>query len=666
MVQYLGSGCPILCVGLSQSTKVVASFMRRVIFYLLYDPRGQVDDYVIHKLEALRPHAEHIFVVSNSPLQPASAARLAPVVDTIWERENYGFDVWAYKEALQEFGADRLREFDELILMNYTFFGPVGSFDPVFATMDADTSIDFWGLTEHAEVVPNQKSRGVHLEAHIQSHWISVRSSMFNSPEFAAYWDEMPMITSYDDSIQRHEARFTEHFERAGFTRRVAFPESDYPSQHPIMDNPTMMVRDGCPIVKRRTFFHDPLYLERRGILARDLLALVEERGYPVDMLLSNLARTSTPRDLVTNLGLLEVLPDHDLGYDATRPLKIAAVAHIYYVDMTEELLDRFQLLPGEFDLIVTTTDRARRDEIEAILLQRGVKADLRIVESNRGRDISAFFIGCRDIIESDEYDLIVKLHSKRSPQDDHNLGELFKRHLFENLLASPGYSANVVRLFQRYPSLGIVIPPVIHLGYPTLGHGWFANKKLAKEQAKRTGIDIPFDASTPLAAYGSMFIARPAALRRLASGGYEYDEFPGDGDYKDGTLSHALERLVVYGALSDGFHAREVLNANFAAIYYSYLEFKLQTISRFLPAHTRQQVSYIKTVRSQAKAAREAKQRPMRPDAALAVVETLPPLMVIKTTLNRGYPRLTAATRLPYRGARAVVRTLRRSRRAG
>jgi lipopolysaccharide biosynthesis protein len=639
--------------------------MRRVIFYLLYDPRGQVDDYVIHKLEALRPHAEHIFVVSNSVLQPAGAERLRAVADTVWQRENVGFDVWAYKEALEQFGADRLREYDELILMNYTFFGPVGSFDPVFATMDADAEIDFWGVTEHAEVVPNKNSRGVHLEAHIQSHWIAVRSSMFTSPQFAAYWDEMPMITSYDDSIQRHEARFTEHFERFGFRRRVAFPESDYPSQHPIMDNPTMMVRDGCPIVKRRTFFHDPLYLERRAILTRELFAMVEERGYPVDMLLSNLARTSTPRDLATNLGLLEVLPDHDLGYDPARPLRIAAVAHIYYVDMTEELLDRFRMLPGDFDLIVTTTDHERRAAIETILAGLGVPAEVRVVESNRGRDISAFFIGCRDIIESDDYDLIVKLHSKRSPQDDHNLGELFKRHLFENLLGSPGHGANVVRMFQKYPSLGIVIPPVIHLGYPTLGHGWFANKKPAREQARRTGIDVPFDATTPLAAYGSMFIARPAALRPIARGGYEYDEFPGDGDYKDGTLAHALERLVVYGALSEGFHARQVLNANFASIYYSYLEFKLQAISRFLPAHTRQQVEYIKRVRSQAKAFRTADEESSHADAALAAVEDLPPLMVIKATMSRGYPRLSAVARQPFRALRAVARVFRRPRRA-
>ena len=142
--------------------------------------------------------------------------------------------------------------------------------------------------------------------------------------------------------------------------------------------------------------------------------------------------------------------------------------------------------------IVMTTADEARRQEIEAVLSRRGVEAEVRIVASNRGRDISAFFIDCRDVIESDEHDLVVKLHSKRSPQDGHNIGELFKRHLFENLLASPGYAANVLRLFQQHSSLGMVIPPVYHIGYPTLGHAWFLNKEAAEEQAERMGITVP------------------------------------------------------------------------------------------------------------------------------------------------------------------------------
>ena len=109
---------------------------RRVIFYLLHDSRGEVDDYILYKLAELRPFAEHIFVVVNGDLTEKGRRRLEGVADTVWVRENVGFDVWGYKTALEEFGDERLAEYDELILMNYTWFGPVRSFAPLFERMD--------------------------------------------------------------------------------------------------------------------------------------------------------------------------------------------------------------------------------------------------------------------------------------------------------------------------------------------------------------------------------------------------------------------------------------------------------------------------------------------------------------------------------------------------
>ena len=37
------------------------------------------------------------------------------------------------------------------------------------------------------------------------------------NPELQAYWDNMPMIESYTDSVQRYEAVFTKQFEDKGF-----------------------------------------------------------------------------------------------------------------------------------------------------------------------------------------------------------------------------------------------------------------------------------------------------------------------------------------------------------------------------------------------------------------------------------------------------------------
>jgi lipopolysaccharide biosynthesis protein len=558
--------------------------VRRALIYFFYDPRGQVDDYVVHALSHLRQHAEYVFVVSNSPLDRSNRHRLESCVDEVWERENVGFDVWAYKEALAEIGPVALADFDELVLANSTFFGPIGGFDELFLRMDARDDLDFWGITEHEWVAWHPYGEASGIPRHVQSHWIAVRHQVFTSPAWEQYWTTMPMIESYRQSVLDHEVRFTTYFEERGFTWAAAFPSERYGTEHPVIQNVLPMLRDGCPIVKRRIFFGTPNNAEKHAQDGRAILREMEARRYPTEMLLSNLARTAQPRALATNLGLIEILPEVDLGYDHSQPLSVVAIVHVYYPEMTDEILDRLDHLPGGYDLIVTTVDEQRRDSIEAVLERRGRAGEVRIVKSNKGRDISAFYLDCRDVLESEDYDIVVKLHSKKSPQDPPNVAESFKRHLFENLLNSPGYAANVLRLFQRYPSLGMVFPPVYHIAYPTLGRAWFSNRAPAEVEAQRLGIDTVFDDTTPLSAYGSMFIARPHTLRAITAAGYVHDDFPDDDDYGDGTLSHVLERLASYVVLDGGHHVREVMNADLAAVNYSYLEFRATAVGAKLP----------------------------------------------------------------------------------
>ncbi|PPF82490.1 hypothetical protein C5E07_12315 [Pseudoclavibacter sp. RFBJ3] len=579
---------------------------RRVAFYLFFDPEGQVDDYVLHKLTALREHVEHIFVVSNSPISDEGKARLATVADTVLERENKGFDVWGYKEAQEHFGWDRLAEYDELILLNYTFFGPIFPFGEMFDRMDAQ-DVDFWGITSHEAVTPHPHHGVGSMAGHIQSHWIAVRRDMFLSDEYREYWADMPMITSYFDSIDRHEGRFTSYFASLGFVYELAFPSEDYPSQHPIFDNISLMLDDRLPILKRRIFFHDPDYLDRQAIIGRDVTDRLERAGFPMDLIWSNVVRSAKPRVLHTNFSLLEILPDLEERDATGRELlertqlgRTAVVAHLYYDELIDEIVDHAARVPGEVDLYVTTTDETKRAAIREAVARRGWgdRSDVRLVESNRGRDISAFFVGCADVLRDERYEFIVKIHGKKSVQDGWNAGQWFKRHLLENLLPSEGYAANLFALFQKHGTLGMVFPPVIHMGYPTLGHAWFLNKGPAGKLLRQLGVSTPLDDSTPVSPYGSMFIARREALRPIVDAGFTWDDFPGESGYQDGTLAHVLERIVSYAAHGEGFHTRTVMNTRMAAISHTFLEYKLQELASFVPyGHAIEQVPYLSDV---------------------------------------------------------------------
>ncbi|MDQ4215373.1 rhamnan synthesis F family protein [Microbacterium sp. ASV81] len=567
---------------------------RRVIFYLFYDHEGRVDDYIPYKLERLRPFAEHIFVIVNGFVTDEGRAKLEAVADEVWQRENVGFDVWGYKEGLAHFGEDRLAEYDELLLMNYTWFGPVNPFEPVFEKMDA-LSVDYWGLTEHGQLRPNPFTRKGVLHSHIQSHWIAVRKSMFQSEEFRSYWRDMPPIVSYTDSILGHESKFTHHFSSLGFRYEVAFPERNYSTWHPAFYDSEALLEDGCPALKRRPFFHDPLLLDRHSIIARRFAEKAESLGYPVDLMWRNLSRSSQPKAFNTNAAMLEVMPDIDIQYDAESPLRVAVIAHIYYVELTREMIAHCATIPSEYDLYVTTTDDAKAEAIRTIIAEAGDPhlgtVDVRVLPSNRGRDIGAFFVGCADVLRSDDYDVIFKIHSKKTVQEGKNAGDTFRRHQLMNLLNSPGYTANLLGLFQQEPGLGIVYAPTIHIGYPTLGRGWFANKEATRKMADELGIHVPFDDPSPLAPYGCMFAFRPDALRIMSDVEWTYKDYPLPQNHRDGSISHVQERLFSYAVAERGYYTKTVATTRYAAISHTSMEYKLDRMSANLQGYAIDQV---------------------------------------------------------------------------
>ncbi|MFD1715587.1 rhamnan synthesis F family protein [Amnibacterium flavum] len=556
---------------------------QRLVIYAMYDERGEVAEYVLHALAALRAHSAKVLVVANGTVTGEARAALSRVADEVLVRPNEGFDIAAQRAGLDHIGA-ALADYDEVVLTNDTWFGPVDSFDDLFERMDA-TPVHFWGITEHGEETPNPLTGTGVLPAHLQSYWIAARRDLHQSAEWSTYWRELGPLRLYNDAVLTHEIPFTGHFTRLGFTGVAAYPASAYPTPNASLFHADLLLRDGSPVLKRRPFFHGPWILDRHATIDRWTLDELERRGYPMGLVWSDLSRRVEPRVLNTNAAMLEVLPDVDVAYDASRPLRTLVTAHIYYPDMTDEILDRADTLPGDYDLVVTTPDAGRAAAIRGSLDARTARGsvEIRVVE-NDGRDQSAFLIGCRDLLTSGLYDIVVKVHSKKTVQDRFAIRRHFKHQQYTNLLGSPGYAANLVALFQREAGLGIVYPPMIHIGYPTLGKAWWANKQPVRRMNARLGISVPLDDVSPLAPFGSMYVARPEALRLLIQHPWKYSDFGGAESYRDGGLAHTLERVPSYAAAELGYHTRTVASGEYIAVSHSSLENLLGEFRLTLP----------------------------------------------------------------------------------
>ncbi|MGC8201403.1 rhamnan synthesis F family protein [Aliiroseovarius sp. PTFE2010] len=347
----------------------------------------------------------------------------------------------------------------------------------------------------------------------------------------------------------------------------------------PGLFEPARVLKAGSPCVSSRIFNVDPGLADALAINVHAALEVLKNRAPALHCAGRELLRTENqPRAASVLAGDYAVLPTED--HRPSRSARVAVFLHVWYADSAGDLLDVVARIPGPVDLFVSTGSMASKVQIEDTLRSRNLTADVRLVEQNRGRDMSSLFITFADVALSERYDIALRLHSKRTPQMPVQVAQAFKEHLFANLVASPGYAARVIERFMDNPNLGLVMPPAVHTGFGTLGHGWFANRQPFSKWAARLDISLPKDDLTPLAPFGTMFWFRPKALQKLFAHPWRWTDYNAEPFHVDGGLAHVQERLIAYAVLDAGYDVLQVMSPEHAAMNYARLEWKYQALA--------------------------------------------------------------------------------------
>ena len=614
--------------------------MNRGLVYFHFDPHHQVRDYVVAALSSLRPQANHILLVSNSPISEVDRARLATCCDEILPRPNEGLDAGAYRAGLEHLGWERLADFDELILTNHTYYAPLRPWEEVLTRAAGWGDISFWGMTEHATMRPHPFLAQRELPRHLQSHWISVRRRLLTDPAFREYWEQMPPVSSYRDSIQWHESRFPGHFTELGHTWQVAFPVDRYRSENPAIEEAPALLADGCPLLKRRALFHDPLHQDRQAVVGGELLEAAVEAGYSEDLILSDVVHTAAARDLIVNAGLTEVVTGcvpgaAGAGAETSSPERRPTGCVVVHVPAGREALERAEAdglarrlasLPAHWRVVVTSPERLDAADLERVTGRRPSQEDtqedsahgegdvsFRLVRDLDPRGTIAFLTQCDDLWDPGRGDdgdeggdggpLVLRITVGPPPVPGTRADDVAHRQALDCLLDSPGYTAGLIDLFVRHPGLGVAMPTAGHIGQAHGGPTWDGLAGAAKALSRRLGLSAELDPLAPVAPPGAMFMARPEALRTLSEGAKELvrltDQAAGGAEQSAERLRRAraaevLELLTVYAAMSSGFHPREVLTPVWAGRLYGALAYKHRVVTADLPAHTDEQVRFL------------------------------------------------------------------------
>jgi glycosyltransferase involved in cell wall biosynthesis len=228
--------------------------------------------------------------------------------------------------------------------------------------------------------------------------------------------------------------------------------------------------------------------------------------------------------------------------------LRVALHGHFYYPELLPDMLERLKLSRTHCDLFLTTTaaEKVKHLQLATRRYKRG-KVEVSLIP-NRGRDIGAFLTGLRGRL-SVGYDVIGHVHGKRSPLDgDSQTGERWREFLWSNLIGSKAPMMDIILArFARDETLGIVFPDDPNIV------SWGDNREIAERLMARMSLQVllPTHFDFPI---GTMFWARPAALKSLFDLALVWNDYPPEPVPYDGTILHAIERLLPFVARSAGY----------------------------------------------------------------------------------------------------------------
>lgn len=225
--------------------------------------------------------------------------------------------------------------------------------------------------------------------------------------------------------------------------------------------------------------------------------------------------------------------------------LRVALHIHLHYIDTLEGILDALAVNATQPDVLITISSDEIVEKVQQIVSLRRIRA--RIVEvENRGRDIGPLITTLAP--EWASYDVIAHVHGKKSTHiGTESFVDTWLNLLTQNVLGGEHAALDyVLQMFESDSRLGLVFPedPFIC--------GWGANKKHAEALSRRMNLgDLPKNIEFPV---GNMFVARPAALRPLLEAGFVANDFPPEPVKRDGTMLHAIERLLPVVCEASGF----------------------------------------------------------------------------------------------------------------
>ena len=248
---------------------------------------------------------------------------------------------------------------------------------------------------------------------------------------------------------------------------------------------------------------------------------------------------------------------------DLSKKTDTVVICNLYYEDILEYYLDYLKEASQIVQIIIVSSNNSVLEKSKRFLKNNEI---IFLQKKNRGRDISALLIAAKEYLQKYEY--ICFVHDKKRHEWTYDKDfKLWVRNIWENTVASKEYVNNVRNSFEYDKSLGLLLPPepfgdVI---YQWEYADWYDdNYNILSDLCSRLGLSANIDREYPPMSISSAFWCRSTILSKLLGLDLKYEDFPDEPMSSDGTISHAIERIMPYLAQDAGYRTGTVLSDRF------------------------------------------------------------------------------------------------------
>lgn len=226
---------------------------KRQLIYVIFEAQPRLQTYKLLFLEGLATYCDDVLIVVNGSLAKADIQSLEKFGEVL-QRENEGYDTAAFRSGILYLGKEKLARKDELLLVNDTNVGPIGDLGQTLQTM-ALRRLDFWGISYGEEQEDFTGYNKYHyIPLHLQSYFLVLEKSLFSSPHFWDYWQNLGDTNSREKAIGKHETVFTRHFSDLGYRSGALLAHN---ADSAMYIHPLTMLKKGVPLIKFSAFANE-------------------------------------------------------------------------------------------------------------------------------------------------------------------------------------------------------------------------------------------------------------------------------------------------------------------------------------------------------------------------------------------------------------------------